>query len=637
MSPRAPAGEGVVSSPGHPVAEGAAARPSGRWTLRGLVLLGVLPLGAVLLDLFLGFELPGVLWLEHGLFAATQGLFDLLIADDVRRSPALWLLLAVGPVTWFAHRPAFRHWATAIQILLLGAVCAVALALLLTRPGLGLAGLAVLAILGLRARASAETPARAAFVLAAVALAAVALYRLLLGHHGGLLPGLRDLPHPQGHGAPDPDALATAFTFAAGLLCVLGIGAWLRSRPDRTALLQLAAATALGAAAILLVGEPDQLLGLALLPAFAAAARAGWLGGPVRWRLASTSSLALAWGLACLAHAEVFGAWACPDPAAQNTAGLHRLGDAAKTFRAVRAPGGELLLVHRRDGFITRWADTGTTVLDPGVASGPAGVAGPRFSGAPEELVAAPELGRWFGTLDAHGPLRARLGPEGAIWSAPFGGAVDQVHAIPGCWTNALAWDAPRQRLLITCENAAEVLVWDAAGQRVTERIELPGVGDVVDLRWDGEAFWAASLWFSPWITRLGAETLQPVDRRFVGGGAYRVEPAGDRQLVTRFYGSRVAVVGPGGRRALRTGLGTRALAVDPGRRLVLASSQFDGRLRVFDLDSGESLLSLPVGGDVKDIAYDPVRGLASFAGLCGLFEWDADRFARSRRTRETR
>ncbi len=606
----------------------------------------LIPVAAVLLDLFLGVELPGVLWLEHGVFRGTQALFDLVVTDDVRRSPLLWLLVALGPVAWGvrARTPIpWAAWVGAFQLALLGAVAAVALALLLSRAGLGLAGLGVLAVLaGMQATEARRLP-RAVLVAGCAALATVALYRLLLGHHGGLLPGLRTVPYPQGHGAPDPEALATAFAFVAGLLFLLGTGAWLRSRPDRGAWQRLLAAGGLGAMLWFLargegaVGELTVLL--SLLPGAGAAARAGWLGGDSRrWQAASGASLALIWGLACLAHAEVHGAWACPDPATQAASGLTRLGDVAKTFRTVRAPNDELLLVHRRDGFVSRWSPGGRSVLDPGSAAGSPGVAGLRFDGAPEELVAAPEIGRWFGTLDPHGALREQLGEDvsGAIWSAPFGGAVDQIHPIRGCWTNALAWDAPRSRLLITCENKPRVVLWDPATWSVDDSVAVPGSGDIVDLRWDGSGWWAASLWFSPWVSRLDAESLAPVERRFVGGGAYRVAPAGDRLLVSRFYGSRVSVLGER-RSSLRTGLGTRALAVDEERDLVLVSSQFDGRLRVFDLESGERLASLPVGGDVKDIAYDPLLGRAWFAGLCGLFELDAARFSRSLRRRETR
>ncbi len=606
----------------------------------------LIPVAAVLLDLFLGVELPGVLWLEHGVFRGTQALFDALVTDDVRRSPVLWLLVALGPVAWGLRARTsipWTAWLRGVQLAFLGALAAVALALLLSRAGLGLAGLGVLAVLAGMGSKEARRLPRALVIAACAALAMVALYRLLLGHHGGLLPGLRTVPYPQGHGAPDPDALATAFSFAAGLVFLLGTGAWLRSRPDRGAWLRLLAAGGLGAMLWFLArGEGtlgELIVLLSLLPTMGVAARAGWLrGDSLPWAAASGTSLALLWGLGCFAHAEVYGAWACPDPAAQAASGLTRLGDAPKTFRTVRAPNDELLLVHRRDGFVSRWSTAGRSVLDPGAAAGEPGVAGLRFDGAPEELVAAPEIGRWFGTLDPHGALREQLGEDvsGAIWSAPFGGAVDQIHAIRGCWTNALAWDAPRSRLLITCENMPRVVLWDPATESVDDSVAVPGSGDIVDLRWDGSAWWAASLWFSPYITRLDAETLAPLERRFVGGGAYRVAPVAGRQLVSRFYGSRVSVLGER-RSSLRTGLGTRALAVDEGRDLVLVSSQFDGRLRIFDLDSGERLASLPVGGDVKDIAYDPLLGRAWFAGLCGLFELDAARFARSVRQREAR
>ena len=95
-----------------------------------------------------------------------------------------------------------------------------------------------------------------------------------------------------------------------------------------------------------------------------------------------------------------------------------------------------------------------------------------------------------------------------------------------------------------------------------------------------------------------------------------------DRLFASSWYGSRVRVIDGTSLRTvstLPTGFGTRALAADLQRRLLLVSTVYGGSVRVFDLDSLELVASLPVGGHVKDIAVLQSRGEALFWSQCGL------------------
>jgi hypothetical protein len=55
----------------------------------------------------------------------------------------------------------------------------------------------------------------------------------------------------------------------------------------------------------------------------------------------------------------------------------------------------------------------------------------------------------------------------------------------------------------------------------------------------------------------------------------------------------------------------------------VVASSVYDGLVRVCRTDTAEVVRLLRVGGHVKDIAVDEARSLAYFANPCGVFRID--------------
>ncbi|MCZ7582617.1 MAG: hypothetical protein M5R36_04370 [Deltaproteobacteria bacterium] len=116
--------------------------------------------------------------------------------------------------------------------------------------------------------------------------------------------------------------------------------------------------------------------------------------------------------------------------------------------------------------------------------------------------------------------------------------------------------------------------------------MDLPDVGDIQDLeidtRTDPERLDIVSLWFSDKVSELDAETWNVLRQTRIGGVNYEtaIAPADKALFAGRFYESRVVKIDLETFRksgVFRTGLGTRALAVDEIRNLLLAASIYDG------------------------------------------------------------
>ena len=157
-----------------------------------------------------------------------------------------------------------------------------------------------------------------------------------------------------------------------------------------------------------------------------------------------------------------------------------------------------------------------------------------------------------------------------------------------------------------------------------------PDVGDVQDIAFDPRArrLFTVSLWKTPYLTEVDQRTLARKRKVSIGGSHYDVvyDPGSDRVFASAWYGSRVRMVDAKtlqlqGR--IPTGLGARALAVAKRQGLLLASSIYDGKLRICNAASGEVREALQVGGHVKDIAVDEARGVAYFWSQCGLYRLD--------------
>lgn len=251
-----------------------------------------------------------------------------------------------------------------------------------------------------------------------------------------------------------------------------------------------------------------------------------------------------------------------------------------------------------------------------------------------EELLWAPANERYYGTAlgghpDFYGmPNSPRNVVNNVVLELPADAsevtrAVGLEHL---CWIGALAWREADHRLYLGCEYEPSLHRYDPVGGRVEATLTDEAIGDVAALvsSEDGSSLYSVSFWSSQAVAEIDPETMTIVQRRDVGGAHYDVALDGlaGRLFLSSYYGSRVrmlrtsdlATVG-----LIPTGLGTRALATDPSRDLVLASSAYDGKLTMARSSTGEVLKRVRVGGHVKDIAIDRERGRAFVSSQCGL------------------
>ena len=174
---------------------------------------------------------------------------------------------------------------------------------------------------------------------------------------------------------------------------------------------------------------------------------------------------------------------------------------------------------------------------------------------------------------------------------------------------------------------------YDPVDDRFEDEGEDPAIGDVAAMVLDeaGGRLFTTSFWNAQVVAEIDPETMEVRQTRQVGGANVDIafDPASQRLFVTGYYDSRVRVLGAEGlveHSPIRTGFGTRAVAVDSARDLVLASSVYDGMLRVCEASTGKPVEAIPVGGHVKDIAIDSERGLAWLWSQCGLFRLDLNK-----------
>ncbi len=251
-----------------------------------------------------------------------------------------------------------------------------------------------------------------------------------------------------------------------------------------------------------------------------------------------------------------------------------------------------------------------------------------------EELLWADGAGRFYGTAlgghpDFYGvPNSPSNVVNNVILELPADASrVTRSHGVEHlCWIGAIAWREADGRLYLGCEYEPALHRYDPEAGRVEATLEDEAIGDVAALAADpeGDSLYSVSFWSSQAVAEIDPATMEIRQRRDVGGAHYDValDAQADRLFLSAYYGSRVRVLRasdlePVGR--IPTGLGTRALATDPSRDLVLASSAYDGVLTVARSSTGEVLARHRVGGHVKDIAIDAARGRALLGSQCGL------------------
>ncbi|MCP4872136.1 MAG: hypothetical protein GY898_25805 [Proteobacteria bacterium] len=205
-------------------------------------------------------------------------------------------------------------------------------------------------------------------------------------------------------------------------------------------------------------------------------------------------------------------------------------------------------------------------------------------------------------------------------------GAIGQIELPDHGWIASMA--VVGERLVLGYEARPKLAIVDLRTDTFEAVQPIPALGDVEEgVAVDG-SFYVVPL-HHPWGVFLSEVDLaagEVTRRLLVGGANQQLEAVGSKLLVGRYYASRVEVVDRVAwkREApLQAGFGVRAVAADADRGVVVTGGQYEGRLRVHDLGSGELLATVPSCGYVKDLVI--VDGQAMFAGLCGVYRVDLD------------
>jgi hypothetical protein len=260
--------------------------------------------------------------------------------------------------------------------------------------------------------------------------------------------------------------------------------------------------------------------------------------------------------------------------------------------------------------------------------------------GLPEDLIwlkGADQLAATFLPDDAISSQLVREAPgiynDIVLLIDPVGNRIVDRIAIPDlCWINCIRRHTPTDTLYIGCEDRPELLVYDLNSRELIFQKAFPTVGDFQDIAFDDAAtphkLLTVSLWFNMKLSQLNGESLEIEKQVAIGGANYETafSPKTRKIFISRFYESRVVIVDVDSFEKighLRTGFGTRALAIDEQLGVILASSIYDGKIRIFSLHDNSLLAKLQVGGHVKSIALDTKKGAAYFGSQCGLFRLD--------------
>lgn len=144
---------------------------------------------------------------------------------------------------------------------------------------------------------------------------------------------------------------------------------------------------------------------------------------------------------------------------------------------------------------------------------------------------------------------------------------------------------------------------------------------------------YSVGLWSDPYLREMDLNSRQETDRLRVGTLSWDMDRDArtGRLYLPKFITGQVLVVSP---RPLNVearweaGFGARAVAVDPGLRLLYTGAMYAGTVSVFSLDSGKRLHRFRLGGHIKRIHLDPRTHRAYVGSDCGIFELDGLRLA---------
>jgi len=628
------------------------------------VVLAAAVAGYVYADLYLRVDLPGAAWLAHQAFRGIVGPLEWLTEGGNTRLYAAvgaWAVCVVLAAVWRAARGVV--WGSTCVLVASAQLLVVALASLMERALA--AGFAVALCVALLSGALGWDDegrgrwAKWAVALAVAAVGAVACYYIFAmfmtyGEGYALLRWAGDLVRLRGVQLL-PLFAACSAVVAVGAMVALVRLPGRRARRMRGLALSAAAGIVVAAALEILLRQGAALWPLLLVvPAGVSISSLAWLPlvrRPLQrgWRVGALPQvLLLPCLLACLLLGHTYTARVFRCDRLETIPGLEHVTSPAEIFRVTLSRDATVAAVSLRTSRRLGWLPTSATAGDLSYTlTGPAGLEGPgdpqgewTLNGVPEELVYAPALDVFFVTLSPDRYDRIEL--DGLVHShgrgeltnvllivSGDGAQVIEAVGVPGlCWINTLRWSDTENLLYIGCEDRPGVHRYEPLSRTFLDGNDSRVIGDVqkIALVPSRSRLYTVSLWKRPTLTELDLETLSPLRQTIIGGSHYDVvyDPGSERLFASAYYGSRVHVVDASTMNrmpSIPAGLGTRALSVADD--LLLVSSVYDGLLRVCDPASGEVRHSLPVGGHVKDFAFDPERDMVWFWSQCGLMRLD--------------
>jgi hypothetical protein len=612
-------------------------------------------------NLLLGFDLPGAAVIEDLVFSAVTAVFIWLTDADWRMPFAALIAAGTGTAAfYFRKRFAFgwKLWVSLAGLALLsGQVGFVTFGLLMEKSvviSLGAGFVVYLAWPRIFAKHPQDEPRPMGFIAKALVagFAVATLYYLY---------AMLDT-NPMGYQALEVGNKLSqgrfwqrSFYFLIALsTLILAVSMFRKEKPIRRSIRVLASSglAVFVLAALNLQSERQVLIASAavmIVPAFLLCeAIRGWGLGLLPdlslspGRTVSRMFLLTAVAGCCMFHAYTFRVFDCR--AAQRPA-VTQLSHEPEVFRILHdAERNQIWMVQRTESRIVRRdLETEESIaVSFGIMPGFKSHLLKHLPGTPEDLIFNADRSMLYATFNPMPEFAAALGNENpgryndiVLAIDPDSAKVVEKIAIPDmCWINCIRWDQAADRLLIGCEDRAEMYSWDPQSKTIDKQVQLDSVGDIQDLEIDRRELpgklYAISLWYSGKLSELDIETWEVLRQTTIGGTNYEMafSLATDTLFVSRFYESRVLMVN---RRTMEkvgvlpTGLGTRALAVDDSRGLLLVSSIYDGLVRVYDFRNRRLVAAFPVGGHVKSIALDSAGGTAYFSGQCGLLRLDLD------------
>jgi len=330
--------------------------------------------------------------------------------------------------------------------------------------------------------------------------------------------------------------------------------------------------------------------------------------------------------LALIAAATTLGSLAIevPDCPATDDPAIRLVAPVRAPFDLDASDTGHLAVVHREEGLLRLYAlgDGQAELLHELAAR----------EGDLEEVFAIPG-GRGFLVTEILDEEPKTL----LLKVDPVTGEVAEGRFAGMCWVSSVAWDPQRERVLLGCETAPDLLALRPDSMQLEHVGQLDAWDDSEDiaLRRDRREMYLVSLAEGDRLRVVDPDSGQTLRQAVIGGFNYQVlhDAPTNRVFVSRFADSQVVAfdgesLEVAGR--IRTGFSGRPLAAAEGRRLLLSASMFRGTLDLLDPDGLRVLRREPIGGRVKALA---TRGDRAWVGsACGVYELDLEALERRAR-----